>query len=157
MTTLGGSAPSGRSNFPAKDDLDKIELLPNLEELKMTPFEKHHGRKPLRKLYNLLNLDHPDKDLLESVRDAHGKVVAENFNSKEKLEDLDTGRMYGRSRNAKDLREMLKTNKTFGKFIVLKIRKTGNLKSKLDGKPRKVFAETGHTVTVEGEKSVIII
>ena len=34
MTTLNGSAPSGRSNFPAKDELDKIELLPNLEELK---------------------------------------------------------------------------------------------------------------------------
>ncbi len=71
--------------------------------LKMTPFEKHHGRNPLRKLDNLLNLYHPDKDLLGSVRDAHGKVVAENFYSKEELEDLDSERKYGRSRNAKDL------------------------------------------------------
>ncbi len=29
-----GSTHSGRSNFPAKDEMDKLELLPNLEELK---------------------------------------------------------------------------------------------------------------------------
>ena len=32
--TPAGSVHSGRSNFPAKDQLDKVELLPNLEELK---------------------------------------------------------------------------------------------------------------------------
>ncbi len=82
-----------------------------------------------------MNLDHPDKDILESVRDAHGKVVAESFYSQEELEDLDNGRTYGRSRNAKDLREMLKTNKLVRKFVVLKNRKIGELNSKLDGKP----------------------
>ena len=90
------------------------------QTLKTTPFEKHYGRKPVRKLENLLNLDFPLKDLLESVRDANGKAVAENFYSKEELEDLDNERRYGRSRNQKDLRELLKSNKPVGKFVVLK-------------------------------------
>ena len=36
-----GSVQSGRSNFPAKDQLDKVELLPNLEELRdrITPVQ----------------------------------------------------------------------------------------------------------------------
>ncbi len=40
-STLNGSAPSGRSNFPAKNELEKVELLPNLDELKdrLTPVQ----------------------------------------------------------------------------------------------------------------------
>ena len=47
-TTLNGSAPSGRSNFPAKDELEKIELLPDLEELKyrITPAQLEQYLRP---------------------------------------------------------------------------------------------------------------
>ncbi len=34
MASQAESAHSGRSNFPAKDEVEKLELLPNLEELK---------------------------------------------------------------------------------------------------------------------------
>ncbi len=68
--------------------------------------------------------------MLESVRDANGKVVAENFYSKEELEDHDNERKYGGSRNHKDLREVLKANKPVGKFVVLKSRKLRNLSSR---------------------------
>ncbi len=120
--------------------------------LKVTPFEKHYGRKPVRKLDNLLNLEFPEKDLLESVRDSSGRVVAENFYSKEEIEELVHGRTYGRSREDKDLREMLKQKKTVGKFVVLKSRKANNLESKFDNTPKRVIEETQHTVTVEGGK-----
>ncbi len=41
VATPVGSVQSGSSNFPAKDQLDKVELLPNLEELKdrITPMQ----------------------------------------------------------------------------------------------------------------------
>ncbi len=32
--SIGRSTPSGRSNFPAKDEMDKMDLLPDLEELR---------------------------------------------------------------------------------------------------------------------------
>ncbi len=60
--------------------------------------------------------------------------------------------MYGRSREKKDLREVLKTKKTVGKFVVSKSRKPNNLKSKFGCTPKRVIKETEHTVTVEGGK-----
>ena len=71
------------------------------KSLKATPFEIHYGRKPVRKLDSLLNLEFPDKDLLESVRDSSGKVVAENFYPKDEIEDMVEERMHGRSRGEK--------------------------------------------------------
>ncbi len=62
------------------------------------------------------------------------------------------GRLYGRSRGEKDLREVLKAKKTVGKFVVLKSRKPNNLKSRFECSPKKVIKETEHTVTVEGGK-----
>ena len=88
------------------------------KSLNVTPFEKHYGRKPVRKLDNLLNLEFPEKDLLESVRDSSGKVVAENFYSTDENADMVEERTYGRSRGEKDLREVLKTKKTVGNFAV---------------------------------------
>ncbi len=61
--------------------------------------------------------------------------------------------MYGRSRNAKDLREILKANKPVSKFVVVKNRKPGKLKSKFEERPKKVISESDHTLTVEGGKT----
>ncbi len=90
--------------------------------------------------------------MLESVRDSSGKVVAENFYPKDELADMVGERMYGRSRGEKDLREVLKTKKTVGNFVVLKSRKPSNLKSRFECTPKKVIKETEHMVTVEGGK-----
>ena len=122
------------------------------QSLNVTPFEKHYGRKPVGKLDNLLNLEFPDKDLLESVRDSSGRIVAENFYSKEEIEELVHGRTYGRSREEKDLREILKQKKTVGKFVVSKSRKANNLESRFDNTPKRVIHETQHTVTIIGGK-----
>ncbi len=89
---------------------------------------------------------------MESVRDSSGKVVAENFYPKDEIEDMVEERMYGGSRGEKDLREVLKSKKTVGKFVVSKPRKLNDLKSKFDCVPKKVINETEHTVTVEGGK-----
>ena len=78
--------------------------------------------------------------------------MAENFYSKEEIGDFVEGRVYGRSRGERDLREMLKQKKMFGRFFVLKSRKPNNVKSKFDSDPKKVIGESEHTVTIEGGK-----
>ncbi len=126
------------------------------QSLQTTPFQMFTGQRPRNVLDQFSDLERPGRTLTTVVEDVNGRVIGSDSRVPEEIEQFESSRLWGRSRNLQELRRFVNERSKIEKPALRKVRKyvvekTRNRKgweSKFRDKPLKVTGESKHTVAI---------